>query len=113
MAEAYDHDGAVRNLDLLVSSATIGQDGLKLYQNKPNPFTGETIIGFELMEASATTLTILDMSGKVLRVIKGEHPKGYNQLVIDGKTLDEQGVFYYQLATDSGVETKKMILLKQ
>jgi len=112
-AEAYTETEEIIGLNLAIAEATTSHTGIKLYQNKPNPFTGETLIGFDLSTASTATMTILDMSGKVVKVIKGEYDKGYNQIIIDGKAFTEHGMFYYQLATQNGVETKKMILLKQ
>lgn len=111
-AEAYTATEDIINVDLVIDQPMTNPDGLKLYQNKPNPFTGETIIGFELPSASSTTMTIFDMSGKVVRIIKGTYEKGYHQITIDGKAFNEHGMFYYQLTTANGIETKKMILLK-
>jgi len=112
-AEAYTETEEVINVNLDIHNSIPMVEGFKLYQNKPNPFTGETIIGFDLPKAMTTTMTILDMSGKVVQVIKGDYEKGYNQILIDGKALNDHGMFYYQLATANGIETKKMILLKQ
>lgn len=112
-AEAYNENEERLNVNLDIKDAGANIAGFKLYQNKPNPFTGETLIGFDLPNASAVTLTILDMSGKVIREVKGEYTEGYNQILIDGKEFDEQGMFYYRLATKKGIETKKMILLKR
>lgn len=112
-AEAYTGTEELINVNLDIHQSTPNSAGFKLYQNKPNPFTGETIIGFDLPAASATTMTIFDMSGKVVKVIGGRYEKGYNQILIDGKAFNDHGMFYYQLATGNGIETKKMILLKQ
>ncbi len=112
-AEAYTGTEELINVNLDIQQSTPNNAGFKLYQNKPNPFTGETIIGFDLPTASATTMTIFDMSGKVVKVLGGNYEKGYNQILIDGKAFNDHGMFYYQLATDNGIETKKMILLKQ
>jgi len=113
IAEAYTGTEEVINVHLEVFTPYITSEGFTLYQNVPNPFTGETTIGFELPTASTTTLTLFDMSGKTVMVQKGEYAKGYNQIVIDGKVFDKQGMFYYQLETNQGIETKKMILLKR
>ena len=113
IAEAYTGTEEVINVHLEVFTPYIRTEGFTLYQNVPNPFTGETTIGFELPRASATTLTLFDMSGKTVMVQKGEYAKGYNQIVIDGNVFDEQGMFYYQLETNQGIETKKMILLNR
>ena len=112
-AEAYTGTEAVINVNLDIHNSIAAVKGFKLYQNKPNPFTGETIIGFDLPKATTTTMTILDMSGRIVKVIRGDYPKGYNQILIDGKAFNDHGMFYYQLATENGIETKKMILLKQ
>lgn len=112
-AEAYTEREEIINVRLDFDKITANNTGVKLYQNKPNPFTQETIIGFDLPTASAAIMTILDMSGKIIKVITGEYDKGYNQVIIDGKVFNEHGMFYYQLATQNGIETKKMILLKQ
>ena len=112
-AEAYTGTEEIINVNLDIHNSIPTLEGFKLYQNKPNPFTGETIIGFDLPKATATTLTILDMSGKVVKVIKGDYEKGYNQILLNGKAFNDHGMFYYQLATENGIETKKMILLKQ
>ncbi|MEM6320628.1 MAG: T9SS type A sorting domain-containing protein [Bacteroidota bacterium] len=111
-AEAYTATDDLLNVDLGFVTNNAVENGLQLFQNVPNPFTGETVIGFELPTASATTLTILDMSGKVVKTIEGNYPKGFHQITLDGQTFQEQGIFYYQLATDNSVATKKMILLK-
>ncbi|MFK7982684.1 MAG: T9SS type A sorting domain-containing protein [Saprospiraceae bacterium] len=112
-AEAYTGTEEIISVNLNIAEPVTINAGITLYQNKPNPFTGETLIGFDLPVASTATMTILDMSGKVVKVIKGEYGKGYNQIIIEGKAFTEHGMFYYQLATQNGVETKKMILLKQ
>jgi hypothetical protein len=83
-----------------------------LYQNVPNPFEGRTVIGFNLPEAGAATMTIYDVTGKVLRVIEGEYAKGYNQLELDRTDLQTAGVVYYQLTSGEYSATKKMIVVE-
>jgi hypothetical protein len=83
-----------------------------LYQNVPNPFEGRTVIGFNLPEAGAATMTIYDVTGKVLRVIEGEYAKGYNQLELDRTDLQTAGVVYYQLTSGDYSATKKMIVVE-
>ncbi|MFY8012850.1 MAG: hypothetical protein ACOVRG_12790, partial [Saprospiraceae bacterium] len=50
-----------------------------LYQNAPNPFTDETIIGFQLPVSERGTLEIKDASGRIVKVIEADFRKGYNQ----------------------------------
>ncbi|MBK7410627.1 MAG: T9SS type A sorting domain-containing protein [Saprospirales bacterium] len=87
--------------------------GFALYQNVPNPFKGETVIGFTLPEASTATLTVMDVSGKVLATVAGEYAKGYNEVRLgSGETSFATGVLYYQLDTPTHSATKKMVIIE-
>lgn len=109
-AEAYSHNGDLMNVALNFNS-TVVEAGFDLYQNTPNPFENTTAIGFNLPEAATATLTISDVSGKVLRVIEGDYAKGYNQVTVERSELSGAGVLYYQLDTPTDSATKKMILV--
>ena len=95
---------------------TFGKEGVvmgeyELYQNQPNPFANETLIRFNLPEAMGATLTIYDVSGKVVQQIEGMYKKGMNQVQIDKSMLPTTGIMYYQLEAGEFRATKKMILL--
>ena len=49
------------------------QETMVLYQNEPNPFNGETVIGFDLVESGVATISLYDVTGKELHVIRGEY----------------------------------------
>ncbi|MEM9918197.1 MAG: T9SS type A sorting domain-containing protein, partial [Bacteroidota bacterium] len=83
-----------------------------LYQNVPNPFKDETVVGFVLPQAASASITIYDVSGKVLRLIEGEYVKGYNEVSINRSDLSGAGVLYYTLETADYSATKKMIVLE-
>ncbi|MBK8493404.1 MAG: T9SS type A sorting domain-containing protein [Saprospirales bacterium] len=88
--------------------------GFALYQNVPNPFKGETVIGFTLPEASTATLTVMDVSGKVLVTVAGEYAKGYNEVRLGSgeRFFATTGVLYYQLDTPTHSATKKMVIIE-
>ena len=109
-AEAYATDGNVYNLDLKFTEGD-STDELVLYQNKPNPFSTSTVIGFELPEASNVSLTIHDVSGKVVGLQNHFFSAGYNEFKVDKEMLNTSGVMYYRLDTPTASATKKMILL--
>lgn len=111
-SEAYNGMSEVMGVDLQINTSAVPSDGFTLFQNKPNPFTGETIIGFELPKAAHATLTVMDVSGKIVKTYSKNYDKGYNQIVLDGKIFSEQGLYYYRLATNNSIETKKMILVR-
>lgn len=85
---------------------------VQLYQNKPNPFKRQSIIGFEINQMEEVTLTILDITGKQVYKVKHYAVKGYNEMAIHSKDLEGKGVYYYQLASSIGVATKKMIIVE-
>ena len=83
-----------------------------LYQNVPNPFKDQTIVGFDLPKATTATLTLYDVTGKVLEVVKGDFTEGYNEIAIDRQDIGRQGVVYYRLDAGLFTGTKKMILIE-
>jgi hypothetical protein len=82
-----------------------------LYQNEPNPFASATVIGFELPSASEATISVYDVTGKVIKVVRGDYAKGYNEVSLERNELNSVGVLYYQLESGEYTATKKMILI--
>ncbi|MFT6359012.1 MAG: hypothetical protein ACJAYJ_003240 [Saprospiraceae bacterium] len=107
-AEAYNTNNELLDVELNFNAAAVAT--FELYQNTPNPFNGETTIGFNMVEEGAATLTIADVSGRVLNVIQIDGTKGYNNVVVDG--LPSTGVMYYTIATANETATKKMVATK-
>ena len=86
-------------------------DKLQLLQNQPNPFVDETSISFYLPESGKATLSIYDISGKLLKEIRGDYKQGMNVEIINRSELQGAGLLYYQLSTTTETATKRMILL--
>ncbi len=110
-AEVYDNDLNVYDIDLRYNNNT-DAGNFALYQNKPNPFSNSTTIGFQLPKDGNVKLTVYDMSGKVLKVVEGQFNKGYNEINIDQRELNTSGILYYQLDADKNTATRKMVLLR-
>ncbi|WP_236972870.1 T9SS type A sorting domain-containing protein, partial [Membranihabitans marinus] len=109
MAEAYTGAEKLKNIQLQYNSS----DAIfALCQNTPNPYAGQTAIGFTLPEASEATLTMYDVTGKVLKVIEGRYGKGYNKVWVNSEDFGMSGVLYYQLDTEKYTSTKKMVVIK-
>lgn len=83
----------------------------QLLQNRPNPFSDETVIGFILPEACDAQLQVLDVSGREILHIDKLYPAGYNEEMINLGELTSAGMLYYELTTPYGKLTKKMTLL--
>jgi hypothetical protein len=109
-AEAYKTNGEL--LDVQLNFNGNSANGFSLYQNMPNPFKGETVIGFNLPEAGAAKLTVSDVSGKILTIIERDFAKGYNQVTINSNDLPASGVMYYTLKTAKETATKKMVVVE-
>jgi len=109
-AEAYTA-GDLMNVSMNFGGTKVAQ-AFSLYQNTPNPFKSETTIGFELPQADAATLTISDLSGKVLRVVRGNYEAGYNSIVVEMTNNLPMGVLIYELETSTDKATKKMTIVK-
>ena len=83
-----------------------------LYQNEPNPFADQTVIGFELPEAGVAKISLFDVTGKVLRVIEGDFNKGYNTVTVQKSDVNATGVVYYKLQTTEHTATRHMIMIE-
>ncbi|GHT42059.1 hypothetical protein FACS189437_09680 [Bacteroidia bacterium] len=83
----------------------------KLYQNVPNPFTGQTEIKYTVAGGVKNAfICIFDMQGKMLK--KMDAVAGENTLTIRRSEL-HAGMYLYSLIADGKeVDTKRMILTK-
>jgi uncharacterized membrane protein len=86
--------------------------GFDLYQNTPNPFKAETVIGFNLPVAGNASLKVYDVAGRVLKMVEGDFAKGYNEVSLNRSELTATGVLYYTLETATDSATKKMIIVE-
>lgn len=115
-AEAYSEGNTQVmgvNLNFQNAASGVAGNGFELFQNRPNPFNANTTIGFNLPEAGNATITIYDMTGKVIRVIDNDFARGYNEVQVNASELGTTpGVLYYELKTTYATATKKMVLLK-
>ena len=108
-AEAYNSADQIHDVSLSFTNGAV-ETGFALYQNEPNPFKEVTQVGFNLPESMSATLTVYDVTGKVLKVVEGDYVKGYNQVSLKKSDLKVAGVLYYQLDTEAFTATKKMIV---
>jgi hypothetical protein len=110
-AEAYNTSDEIKDLKLSFRGLESGAE-FALYQNEPNPFKGNTLIGYDVPEAGAVTLTVFDVTGKVLVVKNANAVKGYNTITVSSKELPAVGVMYYRLDANNYSATKKMVIIE-
>ncbi len=84
----------------------------QLYQNYPNPFNPQTNIEYYLPDASNVVIKIYDVSGREVKLfneglkVQGKYSFSFNAALLPS------GVYYYELNTEFGKLSKKMVLLK-
>jgi subtilisin-like proprotein convertase family protein len=114
-AEAYQGatlDVYEVNLEFRTENGVVADAAFELYQNEPNPFDGNTNIGFSLPKAGNATLTVFDVTGKVVHIVRGDFAKGMNTVTLSSNAFNTSGVLYYQLESGEYTATKKMIVLE-
>jgi len=123
VATAFDLNSSITRAEAYVggaytlSNVELRGDGSEgaytLYQNEPNPFSDATMISFNLPADASATLTIYDVTGKVINRVVGSYAKGYNNITLTKADLKEvSGVLYYQLDSGDYTMTKKMIIIE-
>src|SRR5690606_20813595 len=119
-AEGYQAEGsdAGEDVSFLDIALVFGQPGVSapeyaLYQNEPNPFSDQTVIGFDLPEAMPATITVFDMHGRIVYELTGDFTQGYNRVVLKSNILNVTGAYYYRLTAGDFTASKKCILTKE
>lgn len=83
-----------------------------LEQNYPNPFNPSTSIRFDIPKASFVKITVYDIAGRELEVLAAEQVRAGQYEVKWNASSYASGVYFYSIATNDFVQTKKMILTK-
>lgn len=86
-------------------------EAFKLFQNEPNPFSNQTTIGFYLPGNSNVELILRDNTGRIIKRSKEYGIAGINHILLDD-LVGVKGLIYYQLITDFGTRSKKMLLVR-
>jgi hypothetical protein len=83
-----------------------------LGQNFPNPFNPSTQIVFSLERSDHIRLDVYDIAGHHLTTLaEGRYSAGEHAVIWDAGS-QPSGVYFYRLETDSGIQTRKMLLIK-
>jgi hypothetical protein len=78
----------------------------------PNPFRTETTILFDLPETSHVTLSIYDITGRLVETLVNETQQpGIHQVHWNRKS-NPSGVYFYRLRGGQFVETRKMVVVE-
>ena len=93
---------------------TIIAEGLKLYNNEPNPFASSTAIRFELPKPAFVTLSVSDVFGReVAQLAANNFDSGIHSFnFVPSEFGLANGVYYYTLTTSGTALTQKMLFVK-
>ncbi|NOZ61972.1 MAG: S8 family serine peptidase [Calditrichaeota bacterium] len=89
----------------------------RLGQNYPNPFNMETVISYEIPEATQVAIKIYNVNGQVIETLvnKLQQPGSY-EIVWDGKDARNRdvvsGLYFFSIETTSFKKMRKMTLIK-
>jgi len=109
-AEIYNNDLETSKLELRFEGENF--EGLKVYQNTPNPFTNITKIVFDLPQNDNVNIKIIDSTGKILLNNHRHYSKGQNSIKISSVDLKKSGIYFYEITTSRSSVVKRMILIK-
>ncbi|MEZ4921257.1 MAG: HYR domain-containing protein [Saprospiraceae bacterium] len=113
-AVAYNDAGESFDVSLRFNGdngAVVAGQQFELFQNMPNPVASTTNINFNLPQAAEATLTISNVEGRIVKVVKGEFGAGLNTIVLNRSEL-ETGILFYQLDTENFSAVKKMVVVE-
>lgn len=100
------------NFDPVASVEENTELNLSVSQNVPNPFNGQTVVSYNLNEASNVSIQVMDVTGKVVSTMnEGTQASGAHNVTIDGSTL-AVGTYFYTLTAGTYQVTKRMVVSK-
>jgi hypothetical protein len=99
------------------TSKPISEKTFVLFQNHPNPFNSQTLIGYQTPDAGPITLAIFDIKGRLIRHwIQESAPAGIVQILWDGRddwgSEVTTGIYVYRVEAGSLVLSKKCLYIK-
>ncbi len=83
---------------------------MHLGQNYPNPFGSSTIIPVDLPDNSGLQVTVFDVSGRELYTMHQDGIKGWQEIQLDFKELQMNGILLCRITSKFGSGTVRMIL---
>ncbi|MBN2572740.1 MAG: CotH kinase family protein [Ignavibacteriales bacterium] len=101
-----------RNVGSKIENSVEQVKEFKLFQNYPNPFNPSTTIKFSLPEASIVKLSVYNILGEQVALLKNEQMNaGLHSIEFNASHLSS-GIYFYRIESGIYIEVKKMICLR-
>jgi hypothetical protein len=110
--ELYNEYEEIYNLHLEWRDEVHFADDIQLHQNRPNPWTDETIIPFEIPADGEVTLTLTNVLGEQVSHTTNVFAAGKQQFKISN-TDWPAGAYYYTIQFGDTQLTKTMLILNK
>ena len=81
-------------------------------QNYPNPFNPTTTITYQLPQESHITLTIFNISGQIVAIIKDEYQQAGKHTITWNAQDMPTGLYFCTLQANGFTQTRKMVLVR-
>jgi hypothetical protein len=95
-----------------ISTSTVIEQELELYQNVPNPVMDNTSISFYLPEDANVRLTVSNTLGQeIMTLASDNYTKGMHSIQMVANTMST-GVYFYKLESNNKSITKQLTLVK-
>lgn len=96
-----------------INQTGLGNDGFKMGQNEPNPFSHETTVRYTIPERVAEAyICVYDLSGKQIKKLP-IHQKGSSFMTITSEQL-AAGIYIYPIVADGKiVDSKRMVVAEK
>jgi len=104
---------AMQQLDQLVASVegTAAAKVVDMDPNYPNPFQGSTTFSYHLSSGGNVSLTITDLSGRIIRkLVDGPHQPGHYQVIWDAQEVGP-GIYVYRLVSGGEIYSGKCMVI--
>jgi len=101
----------VTSMNVGLSENSTPVNGIKLYQNIPNPACNFTLIKYDTESQGTATLEVGDIAGRILLTLdQGSQSAGKHEVVVDLSGL-AKGMYFYTLKSNGSSLTRQMIVI--
>ena len=108
-SEIYLNSNLIFDLNLILN---LDNSNFELLQNKPNPFTKNTIIAFFNSATSVVDMKMFDLQGKLIYDREIISQEGLNEIQLSASDFNGAGIYYLQLLSLDEQKNIKLVLLE-